>query len=516
MLGKTLMLNGRRTPWSASRRRTCQAPFGRPDVFMPIRLLPQRQRSRSAERAACSPSARLKPRRDDRRRRARPQGTGEAAGRRLSGDEQGHGRRAAVRSRSSSSGRRARRSTIIFAAVVVVLLIACANVANLQLARGAARSRELSVRAALGAGRARIAQQLLTESVLLSLVGGAGRVALAVLGTKWLEHRARERDSDSPPTISVDGVALAFAAAISIASGILFGVAPAWKASRTTSRNAARRASGAGPRARDDAQHAGRRAARAVARASRVRRAAHALAHGAAARRARLRSEQSADDAVPSARDEVRHAGQDLGDVRADDRRDSSGSRRAVGGARASVPAHRKRRVVPGDDRRTRARGGRRRAAGADQQRSRPVLRDDADSACSPAATSPTSDTKDATPVIVVNDEFANKTWPGRIGDRQADTDTDDRRSSLVDDRRASSATAKHFTLNEATLLQGYIPHAQRPQIFTTLAVRTTGDPLRIANDLRKAVWRVDKDQPVWGVQSMEQLARQVPSARRD
>jgi putative ABC transport system permease protein len=65
---------------------------------------------------------------------------------------------------------------------------------------------------------------------------------------------------------------------------------------------------------------------------------------------------------------------------------------------------------------------------------------------------------------------------------------------------------AKHYSLSETPLLQAYVPHAQRPQIFTTLAVRTAGDPLRLANSLRQAIWRVDKDQPVWGVQSMDQL----------
>jgi putative ABC transport system permease protein len=102
-----------------------------------------------------------------------------------------------------------------------------------------------------------------------------------------------------------------------------------------------------------------------------------------------------------------------------------------------------------------------------------------------------------------VNDVFANKAWPGQsaIGKR-VQLAGDDRWWTIV----GIAGTAKHYSLNEPPLLQAYIPYAQRPQIFTTLAVRTAGDPLRLASDLRKAVWRVDKDQPVWGVQSMEQL----------
>jgi len=64
----------------------------------------------------------------------------------------------------------------------------------------------------------------------------------------------------------------------------------------------------------------------------------------------------------------------------------------------------------------------------------------------------------------------------------------------------------KHFSLSEHQLLQGYIPHAQRPQIFTTVALRSTGNPLLLTRAVREAIWRVDRDQPVWGVRTMDQL----------
>ena len=123
--------------------------------------------------------------------------------------------------------------SILLTAVAVVLLIACANVANLQLARGASRVRELSVRAALGAGRRRIAQQLLTESVVLSLLGGVLAIALAGGLTKLVVSLIGSQLPVDPTTIGLDGRVLAFALAISVVTGLLFGLPPALKASRT-------------------------------------------------------------------------------------------------------------------------------------------------------------------------------------------------------------------------------------------------------------------------------------------
>jgi putative ABC transport system permease protein len=129
-------------------------------------------------------------------------------------------------------GRQWRRSVIILSGVVVfVLLIACANAANLQLARAAARRREIALRAALGAGRGRIVGQLLAESVVLAVIGGAAGLALAYYGVSVL----RSIGAETIPRldeVSIDSTVLAFTALVTLASGILFGLVPSLGASR--------------------------------------------------------------------------------------------------------------------------------------------------------------------------------------------------------------------------------------------------------------------------------------------
>jgi predicted permease len=118
---------------------------------------------------------------------------------------------------------------VLLGSVSLVLLIACANVANLLLARAAGRQKEVAIRTALGAGWQQVARQLLTESILLSLLGGAAgllvaRLSLYVVRTMNPGNIPRIED------ISINGSVLAFTFGLALATGILFGLAPVWRA----------------------------------------------------------------------------------------------------------------------------------------------------------------------------------------------------------------------------------------------------------------------------------------------
>lgn len=129
-------------------------------------------------------------------------------------------------------GRNLSRALVVLWGVIVgVLLIACANVANLLLARAATREREIALRLTLGASRWRVVRQLLAESLLLGICGGAGGVVLAWWALK-LFVAASPGNIPRLPEVSLDDAALAFTMLVSVLTGVLFGMVPAWQLSR--------------------------------------------------------------------------------------------------------------------------------------------------------------------------------------------------------------------------------------------------------------------------------------------
>jgi putative ABC transport system permease protein len=508
MLGKTIVVNGTTFTVVGITAPNTPIPLGAPDIYLPIGYYPNAHGLDRGVRGILV-AARLKP------------GVSIAAAQRdLSNiakqlEQEYPATNAAtgaqvISLKEQMVGGLRESLLIILGAVAVVLLIACANVANLQLARGAARSRELSVRAALGAGRARIAQQLLTESVVLSVIGGVAGMAVAVGLTKALVTLIGPQLPIDATDIRLDVPVLLFALGISIATGILFGLAPAWQASRANLNDMLR------------SRMSGSLASVATRNSLVIVQLALSLALLASAGllTRSLMALQRVDPGFDGSNLLTAQFRLPAGKYDSPDKIWAMFERtvaelRAIPGVESAALVRASPLSQNGDTYSIEIDGKPAVKAGdAPQMLVNSITPGYFSTMRIPVLLghdiAPT-DRMGSPGVIVVNKSFADATWPNQspLGKRIKIGDEDWRTViGVVGD-------TKHYTLNEKQLLQGYIPHAQRPQIFTSIVVRAKGNPLDLVKPVREAIWRVDRDQPVWRFRAMEQDLDAVVTSKK-
>jgi predicted permease len=386
---------------------------------------------------------------------------------------------------------------VLMGAVAFVLLITCVNIASLLLARATARRRELAMRSALGAGRGRILRQLLTESLVLALLGGALGVALAFVSVRAL-GAIGAAELPRASAIRIDGAVLLFALGVSTAAGLLFGLLPALRATSPNLQEVLR----AG--ARGSVGGAGQRLRSALVVAEVALAAVLVVGAGLAAKSfsrlldvdpgfqpqnvlaVRLGMSDRYDDQTRAGYYESL-----LERIAAVPGVQSVGAAknfplRGTGEVRSPV-------LVPGS------------AAGAAERELRvPVMHVSADyfkamgiPLRAGRAFGP-GDREDAPPVWIVNESFARRHWPGEsaVGKTIQLGETPIQIIGVVGDIRQRSLT-------EPAEPYAYIHYRQNMRSGLSLAVRTTGEPLRLANAVREAVWSVDRDQTITSVETM-------------
>ena len=402
---------------------------------------------------------------------------------------------------------------IVMGAVTLLLLIACANVANLQLSHAIARRREMSVRSALGAGRGRLARQLLTESVILSALGGLLGVAVAYAGVALLISIIPIDLTFFSP-IRVDGRVMAFAALVSILTGIVFGLAPAIHASRTNLNDAlSTRTGGLSARVRGIEM----RGVFVVAQLA----LSIVLLVGAGLLTRTLVKLQQVDlgfDTSNLLTMEFRLPATKYSQPKqiSDFFTRAIAEIRAVPGVRSAALV----RAVPlsgNSDARAYAVAG----APEPDKGQAPILQLNTVSpgyfktvglALVTGRDVNEHDDANAPPVAVVNETFARREWPNAsaIGQRIRFVDSD-RWLTVVGVAR----DAKHFGPADLPTPQAYIPFMQMPQIFTSVVVRANRDAVALGPLVREAIWRVDRDQPVWKIRTMDSLVANTLGSKR-
>ncbi|MGE0129992.1 MAG: ABC transporter permease [Blastocatellales bacterium] len=408
---------------------------------------------------------------------------------------------------------------ILLGVVGFVLLIACANVTNLLLARATLRAQELTIRAALGASRLRLTRQLLTESILLALSGGAVGALLAIWGVDLLETLVPENLAQARDIV-VDGRVLGFTAVVSLLTGVVFGLAPALQVSRPNLTEALKEGGRGGAGGESRGRLRGALVIGEIALSLVLLTGAGLMIKSfyrltsvdpgfqpdkALTMRMQLSGEKYGD---PVKRrefyDRMLQQAQSLPGVQS-------------AGVITQLPLTTQglhfsfslegQPPMP--------------AANLPQAAFRVISRDYFRAIGIPLLRGRSftpQDTADAQAVVVINRTMAERFWPTQeaLGKRFKVGASDGQNPwmvvvGVVGDVRQSS-------LDQALKPEMYVSHLQDRRFFAMprdLVVRTTGDPISMAAAVRAEIWKLDKDLPLFRVRTMEQILSESVAAQR-
>jgi predicted permease len=395
---------------------------------------------------------------------------------------------------------------ILLGAVGCVLLIACANVANLLLARATSRHKEMAIRAALGASRARVVRQLLTESVLLSLAGGALGLLVALWGTSLLVTLSGD-DIPRAAQIGLDAGVLGFTLLVSLATGLVFGLFPALHSSKTDLTESLKEG---GRGSTDSSRHNRMRSGLVIAEVA----IAVVLLVGAGLLIQSLRRLQQVKPGfdphnvltlsvgLPESKYPLQR--------QIDFFRQLTSGIEALPGVRSAstvlpLPLSNSRmRVTFETEGRPMARGdlpaSEYRATGINYFRTMGISllagRDFSE-----------RDDRKSTAVIIVNEAFAQRFFPGEdpIGKHIKPGITIDEAKPAWREIIGVVGNVKHLRLGAAPDPEYYVPHAQLPFDSMTIVVNTDGDPRSLISAVQSEVRTLDRDLPVSSVKTLEE-----------
>ena len=404
---------------------------------------------------------------------------------------------------------------LLFLAAGAILLIACANLANLLLARGLARQREMSVRAALGASRWRLVRQLLTETTVLGLAGGLAGVLLAHWGLWGLLKLPQ--NFISVKDAAIDSRVFFFALAVSVFTGWLFGLVPALQLARTELQSGLKEAGrGSGGGARWNRMRGGFVVVQVafsilllISAGLLIRSFGKLLKSEVGFEAKNLltleyrlpRSKYTQADAPWNFHRQVLDRVQQIPGVK------SAALIRGLpfsgnGGHERDRVCSTVRRRLPATNPRSGLIVATASYFGTAQI---PLVHGrlfgDEDRAGTPL-------------VFLINQTMARRFWPGPGSDRKTGQ-ASRRRRRPVGAIIGIVGDTKHYRLNDEPAPQLYAAYSQQPIYFATLVVRTTVEPMSLSEPVRQAIWRVDPDQPMWKIRSVEWLVERSVADRK-